>query len=310
MDRHAYCIIAHNDFYCLKTLVSLLDDERNDIIIIQDKKTPPNFFSNITTKKSRLIKPKQFQLIDIRWGDKSLVQAELLAFELALNYGKYSFIHLLSGVDLPLKTQDEIHSYFQSLPPNSNLVGLSQGELNRRDLSEKVNYYHVLTRYYKSSNKLIQFTSKFIHFVTLLIQRSLGIKRKWSPLKPFKGSNWVTISSDFAQYLVDNKDFILKRFKGVFCADEIYKQTLIMNSPFRNTLVDTTSDNAGFTRLIDWEKGNPYIWQVHDYLQLIHSDALFARKFSSSVDKDIIDKIYNYIVQKTFSQSSLNTKEI
>ena len=31
MNKHAYLIIAHNDFYILEKLLMLLDDERNDI---------------------------------------------------------------------------------------------------------------------------------------------------------------------------------------------------------------------------------------------------------------------------------------
>lgn len=37
MGSHAYCILAHDDAHCLKTLVSLLDDMRNDIFIHIDK---------------------------------------------------------------------------------------------------------------------------------------------------------------------------------------------------------------------------------------------------------------------------------
>ena len=43
MGKHAYLIIAHNNFYILKKLIALIDDERNDIYIHIDKKTK-NFF--------------------------------------------------------------------------------------------------------------------------------------------------------------------------------------------------------------------------------------------------------------------------
>ena len=38
MEKHAYLIIAHNNFYILEKLLRLLDDERNDIYIHIDKK--------------------------------------------------------------------------------------------------------------------------------------------------------------------------------------------------------------------------------------------------------------------------------
>jgi hypothetical protein len=36
--KHAYLIIAHNEFKVLKKLVEALDDERSDIFIHWDKK--------------------------------------------------------------------------------------------------------------------------------------------------------------------------------------------------------------------------------------------------------------------------------
>lgn len=38
MQKHAYMIIAHNDFDLLETLVRLLDDPRNDLYIHIDAK--------------------------------------------------------------------------------------------------------------------------------------------------------------------------------------------------------------------------------------------------------------------------------
>ena len=48
-------------------------------------------------------------------------------------------------------------------------------------------------------------------------------------------------------------------------------------------------------RLIDWNRGNPYVFKSSDFEELIKSDMLFARKFDCSVDKQIIDKIYSFI---------------
>ena len=51
MGKHAYLIIAHNNFYILKKLIALIDDERNDIYIHIDKKTK-NFKKNAKFKKN------------------------------------------------------------------------------------------------------------------------------------------------------------------------------------------------------------------------------------------------------------------
>ena len=39
--------------------------------------------------------------------------------------------------------------------------------------------------------------------------------------------------------------------------------------------------NKSAMRKIDWERGKPYTWRNKDYDELVQSDMLFARKFSS-----------------------------
>ena len=48
-------------------------------------------------------------------------------------------------------------------------------------------------------------------------------------------------------------------------------------------------------RKIDWQRGRPYTWEKKDYQELINSEELFARKFDESIDKEIIDLIYEHI---------------
>ena len=68
MGKHAYLIIAHNQFSLLTKLLKCLDDERNDIYIHIDKKVKENldFLNNICIKSNiKLVKR-----IKVTWGDK------------------------------------------------------------------------------------------------------------------------------------------------------------------------------------------------------------------------------------------------
>lgn len=291
-NKHAYCIIAHNDPYCLKSLLTLLDDERNDIFIIFDKKTNRDLFNlvGVNICKSTLYVVPYSQLVDIRWGNLSQVRAELLGFSFVLEHGDYSYIHLISGVDLPIKSQDYIHDYFDKLPSGTNMIGF-----DNKDYSDRTRYYHVLGKYRRSRNIVVKLFCDVVRIVFLKLQKTLGFKRNWSNLKPYKGTNWVSITTEFASYLVSNKDFILKQFKGVYCADEVYKQTMIMNSDFKETVFDMSLNLAGNTRVIDWNRGKPYVWRECDYDLLKNTEGLFARKFNSYVDKTIIDKIVSLV---------------
>ena len=72
------------------------------------------------------------------------------------------------------------------------------------------------------------------------------------------------------------------RPNAYLCADEIFIQTILWNSPFRERMHCTNNANTGSMREIDWEHGSPYIWQDHDYQTLINSNKIFARKFNSN----------------------------
>lgn len=56
MKKHAYLIIAHNEFELLKLLVSQIDDVRNDIYIHIDKKVRKNKYKKVKEEINNLIK--------------------------------------------------------------------------------------------------------------------------------------------------------------------------------------------------------------------------------------------------------------
>lgn len=110
IEKHAFLIIAHTDWSLLKTLVSLLDYELNDIYIHIDAKVLAKDIPDIICSKSNLYMLER--RISVAWGDISVVEAEYLLFETAYNNSHYSYYHLLSGVDLPLKPKEYIYSFF------------------------------------------------------------------------------------------------------------------------------------------------------------------------------------------------------
>lgn len=112
MERHPYCIIAHNYPDQLAVLVNALSDERNTIFIHIDKKTKIEPFIKCVTNVNsnvKFIKKRK----KVYWGHSSQIEAELNLLEAVDNEKEaFSRIHLISGVDFPLKSQNEIHDYF------------------------------------------------------------------------------------------------------------------------------------------------------------------------------------------------------
>lgn len=280
MKKHAYLIIAHNEYHLLETLLSMLDDARNDIYLHIDLRAD-SLFDRVSRFKTshagfHLIKER----INVYWGDISQVKAEYLLFETACRNGDYSYYHLLSGVDLPLKSQDYIHRFFKE-NNGKEFVAFWNSPFHSRDLHRKVSRYHFFLRYYKDKKHPLHGITSLCRNTMLAIQKITGFSRK----KTFefrKGPNWVSISHAFCSYLIEQKAAVMHRFRHTLCPDEIFLQTILWNSPFRDRIHDIDNPTNGAMRLIDWERGKPYVWQENDIDELLRSDALFARKFSSA----------------------------
>lgn len=277
MNKHAYCIIAHNEIEVLKLLIELIDDERNDIFLLIDSKVKSPQYYNLKTKYSKLFYTNQ---LNIRWGDISQIKAELLLLETACKQGKYDYYHILSGVDLPLKNQNYIHTFFRE-NKGKEFLGFAKDLNNEEDILFKTQSYHFFTPYLKSKNRLVRSFFYYLRNFLLNLQHALGFKRKY-PFILKKGCNWMSISHDLTLYLISKKHFILKEFKYIPCVDEIFIQSIVWNSKFKDNIYDIEDEYSSCMREIDWQRGMPYIWGQgdDDIKRLINSNKLFARKFS------------------------------
>ena len=295
-NRHAYLIMAHNNYDILKKLISLLDHSRNDIYIHIDKKSSFDNFQELQ-ELVRYSKIYIYKEIKVYWGHISQVNTEIFLLEQAVK-NKYLYYHLLSGVDLPIKNQDYIHSFFEE-HIGFEFVHFSYKQVPKREL-EFVDKYHYFQKFlkinkYKIINKILTTIEKF----HLFIQKIFFVKRN-RKINFQKGANWFSITNSFAQYVISEKDWIESTFKYTKSADEFFLQTLLINSDFKNKLYNNTfyDDYHACMRYIDWTRGGPYIFKLSDFEALMQSDYLWARKFDSNVDKDIVEKIYSFLSEK------------
>lgn len=295
MIKHAFLIIAHNQFDLLKILIKMLDDERNDIYIHIDSKVTDFSFREYQKipKKSKMFFTDR---ISITWGDFSQVKAEMILLEAAVknenDENKYSYFHLLSGVDLPIKTNDEIHKFFNE-NSGKEFIHFSENQPSASAVS-RIRYYHLFR---KKRNTFY----KILAQIALKAQKICGVNRlKKNNLIVQKGTNWFSITDAFAKYLVSKSSEIERVFNYSYCCDEVFLQTMFVNSPFKNNLYmpDCNNNQLACARYIDWERGNPYTFRINDFNDIISSEAMFARKFSMETDSQIIFKIRDYIGEK------------
>ncbi len=277
--KHAYLILAHTDFNLLLKLILALDDTRNDIYIHFDKKM--SVIPSLEIKYSKLYILQN--RVKVYWGDVSVVEAEYALFEEASHNGPYAYYHLLSGSDLPLKSQDYIHQFFKN-EQGKEFIGFSTYDY-KSEVDRKVNHCHLFPRYFRSGNFLI----KLFRAIFLRMQFILGIRRNKN-INFKKGTQWVSLTDDFVSYIISKKNEVLNTYHHTFCSDEIFVQTLCWNSTFRERIYDNTDEGHGCMRMIGWTNNQIVEWEEKDYDKLMQSDALFARKFSSK-HIELVDRI-------------------
>lgn len=287
--KHAYLIMAHNNFYCLEKLLMLLDDARNDIFLHIDAKVK-NFdfakFQSLCTR-ANVIYPKK--RINVQWGTQSQVKTEMLLFETASACGPYHYYHLISGADLPLKTQEEIHTFFQD---KTGCFITTCESLTNHDYQRISRYHGIFGQNKPWSKQLNGYCEE--------IQERLGVDRirymRHMTIK--RGANWVSLPHCAVELLVAERAFIRKFTKHSLCADEMYKHIILMNAKRPNIMI---CEEQSSLRLVDWKRGrgnHPYTFRADDFSVLVSSDRLFARKFDEKVDKLIVDMIFQHIMHK------------
>lgn len=302
--KQAILIIAHNNWDILKNQIDFFSSDLFDIFIHVDKKSYKSFEKYFFGHKLRS-NVYIYSEYRVNWGGYSQIKTEIFLFEMARNFNSsYSYYHLLSGVDFPIKSSFEIYNFFDNNFPSNFLTfaHLENDRYDNKDLLieellntksnlfiERINY-HYIAHDFKFINCGLM--SRKLSVLISKVQKLLRYRRiKNEDFILAKGSNWVSITEEFVDLILNQKNRINKIYKNSYCADEIYKHTIFVNSNLIQTLYyDPFSRYSCNKREIDWTRGNPYIFINSDLQQLVtnKSQNLFVRKLSEQESMDII----------------------
>lgn len=268
--RHAFLIIAHNEKEVLETLLDSLYDNRADVFLHIDAK------ADFSADDLRTINQNLHVLkhrIDARWGDFSLVEVEIALIEAALSNGRYEYLHLISGVDYPINGIDHVMQFCEKYR-GKEFIGFAQN-VDEKEIRWRAGRRFLFAKDFKSTS-LLKRTVRTLH---ARLQSLPGLERKIdTDVK--KGSQWCSITGDFARYALSRRDWIKKNFNRTFCPDELVMQTLCWNSRFRENIFDSKDEFHGAMRYIPWRNGNLCRFNDSDFTAMKESDAFFGRKFT------------------------------
>ena len=270
----AHLILAHKDPKLLERLVKTLQHDNADIFIQLDKKADLADFKYIENIGStRFITNR----VNIGWCCYSTIEATLKGFEQILSLkNDYSHINLISGQDYPLKPVEVIQQHFFS-NPDTTFIHIASIADNEWDDGK--------ARFTKYSFGDFKIQGKYQ--LQAIANAILPLRKLPAGLKPYGRSQWLTITPACAQYVIDylkSNPHVKRYFKTVWAVDEVFFQTILANSLYKDTLVNNN------LRYIELDAGKrPINYTMADADKLTATEALFARKFDKGVSADILD---------------------
>ena len=297
--RHAILITTHDNVEISKNLLSLYDDKNIDFYFLIDKKAKSyneEVLKDICKKSNVYFVPK----INIYWGSFSQTQAEYILLENAVKKS-YDYYHLISGCDIPLYTKNEFFDFFEQ-NKGKEFVEYSPKEIAEKNkVQDRVKYYYAFMESVREKSAIKRKPKTFLREFFLKLQKLLKIDRTKG--KEFQyGSNWFDITDDFAKYVLKNKPWVIKHFKKTCCADELFLQTLLFNSPFYSNNYYCLNEKNRIlqrNRYTDWTRGQPYTFKKEDYNEIINiKESLFIRKFNYKNDAEIVNKLFDWLRKK------------
>jgi hypothetical protein len=294
--KYAFLVLAHTDPKQLRRLIHALDDEHFDFFVHIDQKSAISEFQfdQYELKHSTLhVLENRYPLY---WGDISIVEATLALYRMAHATGLYSRYITLSGLDYPIKSNQEIYAALSDLSVE-HIAGCPL----YRDIAFRIRGFYL----WKYGSKITTFCLR-VHKLGLIRHKEhIKIDKKECPV--YVSSQWHALSHEFVSYLLktlDDDPKLLHFFKYSYAPDELLIPTILFNSPFgerANSFIKP--DSWDFETLFATLPTLHYLRRRHrnlvvldesDFHDLLGSDKLFFRKAMSGKSDELICKINHH----------------
>ena len=284
--KKAYIVLAHKHPRQLRRLLGTLDDGSSAFFVHIDKGRVLHDFSDIAElgEKVALVE-REYS----RWARIGIVRAILNALALIDGRrGDFDRIILLSGQDYPIKSNQQIDEFLRRSPYSIFMdhwrIPNVEKWPHRGGLSRIDRYFMGLTTAQLAMARSANLAARF---VPALRRRMPG------GLEPFGGWMWWILDADAVRHIVEYVDRhpkYLAFHRYTFAPDEVFFQTILMNSKREDLLQRICNDDLRYT---DWPRleSHPRILTKADLPTLIDSKDLFARKFDIEVDEDVLELI-------------------
>ena len=283
-----YAIICHEVTQPLIYTVKELSSCKSNFIIIHvDKKSDIEDFIFLQSENVILFKDR----VDIVWGTSSQIDVTHKILRYSLDF-KFDYFFLLSGNDIPLKTQGEFQDFININSGSEFFEFQGEGD-NYVNPSHRVKYIYPSWYFKRNKNLADKLLAKLYKFLRPLFLRNKVYYKHFNEFPELhKGSNWFGMSNRAVKYTIDyieRNPWYYESFIYSYCCDEVFFHSIIKTWP-EAVFFESSEIRSNSLRYIDWDTGPefPRVLTIEDVGKVLDSGCFFARKFPNSIsDSDI-----------------------
>jgi Core-2/I-Branching enzyme len=277
VTRIAYIVSAYKLPAQLERLLRRLAAPGASFAVHVDRRTSRSVYEEMVSR-TRELDVVFLQRHSSHWGGFGHVRATLKGIDhFVRGDGAFDYAVLLTGQDYPLRSPAAIADFLGNADRRSfmSYLSLPFPPWGQRGGLERIEDWHVI----KYRPRL---------HLALPLRRRLPLG-----LRPWGGSAYWCLERTVVEYVYEfvsaHPDYVAF-FGHVYVPDELFFQTIVLNSSLRNSV---ENDDL---RYLDWtRRPAPAILDQRDLPALLSSAKLFARKFDIRVDAAILDQLDAHI---------------
>jgi len=274
--RVAYVVLAHKNPGQVVRLLRRLASDNATFLVHVDRRASAVVEDGIRAGVDDLTGVLLLPRVTCYWGGFGMVRATLNGFTKLVDGVAFDHAVLLSGQDYPLRSAAEIEGFFAAGDGRSFMTHAALPvEFWPGGGLPRIEQLHLVGR-------------------CALHLRLPWRRRVPGDLDPFGGGSWICLSRSAVEHVTRfarEHPNVVRFFERVLHPDELFFQTILMNSSLADSVVDD------HLRYIQWgdDPGSPDTLQAADLERVLASGKLFARKFDDTVDSSVLDLLDAHI---------------
>lgn len=235
--------------------------------------------------------------LNVKWATISQVEYQIRLLEAALE-NHFDYVFMLSAFDYPIWSNTRIEEYLKENQEAEFLQAIKvQSTYYLKDLQREIRPDINITWMPNIFNRAVRFTL-YNMLKCLRVRKSKQLSmpngERWDV---YKGSDYFCISFDLAKYIVEQyrkHPCIRSYFKHTFAPSETLIHTIAFNSRYSSKCINVKGPYQGLQSLTPLHYIDGCIIKVldeTDYVRILNSEKMFARKFRTGISEKLISMI-------------------